>query len=40
MKRFGCVRNRRGAKNVKMRTKLMTEVWQLSYSHVTPTEGS
>lgn len=40
MKRFGGMRNHRGAKSVKMRTKLMTDAWQLSYSIVTPTEGS
>lgn len=40
MKRFGGVRNRRGAKNVKKHTYLMTEPLHLSYRIVTPTEGS
>ena len=40
MKRFGGVRNRCDEKSVKKRTYLMTGAWQLSYSIVTPTEGS
>ena len=40
MKCFGSARNRCDEKNVKKHTYLMTEVWQLSYRNVTPTEGS